>query len=82
MPVPAIKLITARDLALALKKKNDELRRNTTGIARAKTKPNPRPNNVAGLPPLSPRAKSSLPKSAKKMKLASTPARLLWFQQY
>lgn len=78
----SIKLIAARDPALALKKKNDELRRNTTGIARAKTKPRPSKNNVAGLPPLPPWAKSSLGNPPKKIKPASTPARLLWFQQY
>jgi murein L,D-transpeptidase YcbB/YkuD len=78
----SVKLIAANDPARALKKRNDDLRRNTVGIARAKPKPRLPKNNVAGLPPLAPWMKSGLGKPPKKIKPAASPPRLLWFQQY
>ncbi len=78
----SVKLIAARDPALALKKQNDEMRKNVAAIAPRVQRPK-RPA-VAGLQPLAPWAKQGLgkPLPVKKYYSPAPPPKLFWFQQY
>jgi murein L,D-transpeptidase YcbB/YkuD len=75
----SVELIASRDPALALKRQNDELRRNVAAVVR----PKPRVD-LAGLPPgqQGPWFKWGLGKPVKKYTSPAPPPRLLWFQEY
>lgn len=85
----SVKSIAARDPALALKRQNDEMRKNVAGIVRPKPKLPNAGITITNGPLFAPWAKQGLgnppkfkPFKTKKYSSPAPPPKLLWFQQY